>query len=658
MINNFRFPKHIFLFLIILVIFGIIAFFHFENTSAINTNAFITTWQTDPLDNTHSITIPTFAGETYNYLVDWGDESSSEYIDDVPPTHLYDIDGTYTVTITGTFPRIYFAGNDVEALKIISVDNWGTRISWSSMESAFFNCANLVINATDSPDLSNVTDTSYMFFGATSLTSVNSRWTVSTITNMSHMFAQASSFNDADIGGWDVSNVTDMSNLFEWATSFNGDISAWDISNVTNMDHMFSNATNFNNNGQLLDWGTKIANVTNMRYMFHNTDAFNIDIRDWNTLNVITMHDMFSGTAIFNQDISSWVTSNVTDMSSMFSNSLAFNQDVSSWDVSKVTTMESMFNTASAFNNGGQVLDWINTSLVTNMSYMFSNATSFNQDISSWDVSNVTTMEDMFLNITISTTNYDLILNAWSELNLKSDVKFNAGNSYYCATTQRSNIINSFTWIITDLGLSNCHTVTYVEGTGGTITGTLSQTVAHGSDATSVRAVANSGYQFVNWTGTNTLTDASITNTNVTEDITETANFELIPETPPETPPVVNNHTSSGSYLPGYGPKVLDTKPILEIPKKCSPLETLTQNLKIGSRNGKYNSFAGEIVKEVKILQSHLNRLDFPVGKVDGVIGFVTDASIRRMQKYFGIKADGLVGFITRGFINNSCGEN
>ena len=63
-----------------------------------------------------------------------------------------------------------------------------------------------------------------------------SRWDVSNVKNMSHMFT-ASHFN-GDISAWDVSQVQDMSNLFE-KTSFNGDISHWNVSNVTNMSHMF-----------------------------------------------------------------------------------------------------------------------------------------------------------------------------------------------------------------------------------------------------------------------------------------------------------------------------------------------------------------------------------------------------------------------------------
>ena len=89
---------------------------------------------------------------------------------------------------------------------------------------------------------------------------------------------------------------------------------------------------------------------------------------------------------------------------------------------------------------------------------------------------------------------------------------------------------------------------------------------------------------------------------------------------------------------------------------QCSATQLLTQNLKAGARNGKYNSYTKSTVKEVKILQAHMNRLGFASGKEDGILGPITDGAIKRMQKFLGTKQDGLVGPNTRGLINTSCG--
>ncbi len=70
-----------------------------------------------------------------------------------------------------------------------------------------------------------------------------------------------------------------------------------------------------------------------------------------------------------------------------------FNQDISNWDISNVSDISWMFLELSSFNQ--DISQW-NTSNVIDMSYMFGEAESFNQDLSSWDVSNVTDMSFMF----------------------------------------------------------------------------------------------------------------------------------------------------------------------------------------------------------------------------------------------------------------------
>jgi surface protein len=70
-----------------------------------------------------------------------------------------------------------------------------------------------------------------------------------------------------------------------------------------------------------------------------------------------------------------------------------FNGDISSWDVSNVVSMPNMFSNATSFNI--DISSW-DVSSVTNMGGMFSNATNLNIDLSSWDVSSVTDMDGMF----------------------------------------------------------------------------------------------------------------------------------------------------------------------------------------------------------------------------------------------------------------------
>jgi hypothetical protein len=130
---------------------------------------FVITVKTDNpgTSSNNQFTIPT-TGSGYHYSVDCNDDGvweatnrSGDYTCDYGPNT-----GTYTIVISGTFPRIYF-NNGGDKDKILTVENWGTAINWTSMESAFYGCSNLTrvpgANAAESPNLSNVTSMNHMF---------------------------------------------------------------------------------------------------------------------------------------------------------------------------------------------------------------------------------------------------------------------------------------------------------------------------------------------------------------------------------------------------------------------------------------------------------------------------------------------------------------
>ena len=89
---------------------------------------------------------------------------------------------------------------------------------------------------------------------------------------------------------------------------------------------------------------------------------------------------------------------------------------------------------------------------------MFENASTFDQDLSSWNITSVTTMEEMFEGITLSTINYDSILDGWSSQSTQNGIIFGAGNSQYCySNDKKQKLINEFSWIISYGGMDpNC----------------------------------------------------------------------------------------------------------------------------------------------------------------------------------------------------------
>jgi len=124
---------------------------------------FSTLWKTDNpgASEDNQIQINT-EGTGYNYNVDWGDSTQDENVTG-GITHTYSTPGTYTVSISGSFPRMVFEEN-TDNLKILSIDQWGGN-QWQSMGGAFKDCENLEGNAVDTPDLTDVTDMSHMFDG-------------------------------------------------------------------------------------------------------------------------------------------------------------------------------------------------------------------------------------------------------------------------------------------------------------------------------------------------------------------------------------------------------------------------------------------------------------------------------------------------------------
>ena len=415
----------------------------------VTSRPFITTWKTDNAwdSSDTQITIPT-VGVGYNYDIDCNSDGIPEAIGVTGNyTCDYPIAGTYTVEITGDFPRILFA-DTWDKLKILSIEQWWD-IEWTSMQSAFFGATNMEMAAIDSPDLSNVTTLGNMFLNVT--------WPFSW-----------------DLTWWDVSNITLMANIF-WGTQFNQDISTWDVSNVTDMRGVFSNTSAFNQD--ISTWDTSSA--TNMQSMFLNTEAFNQDISAWDTSNVTVMQSMFQGTKVFNTPIVTtpgwWNTSNVTNMQNMFVNSTAFNQDVRSWDTSSVTTMQAMFQNVDSFNqplnttpgwwNVGNVTNFSNmflannlfnqdlsswdTSSAVNMGRMFQSSFIFDQDLSAWDISNVTNMANMLDNTELSIANYDATLIGWNAQSVQPNVPLGAISLEYCAgNAARANLISSDGWTI------------------------------------------------------------------------------------------------------------------------------------------------------------------------------------------------------------------
>ena len=202
----------------------------------------------------------------YNYDVDWGDGNTDTGLTgDI--THTYLSAGTYTVKISGLFPRLYaFGATDTN--KILDILNWGNIVWGNGLDWMFYNADSLTtLSATDTPDFSNTTILSKFFRASNNFVGGGNieNWDVSNINSFSSVF-EGTKFN-ADISGWDVSTATNFQAMFNGNQQFNQDISGWDIQNVTNMVQMFLASSSFNQN--LGNW--EIASLTSAVQMFYSS---------------------------------------------------------------------------------------------------------------------------------------------------------------------------------------------------------------------------------------------------------------------------------------------------------------------------------------------------------------------------------------------------
>jgi uncharacterized repeat protein (TIGR02543 family) len=350
-----------------------------ETTRTSLSTDFITEW-TIPSGGA-TVTLPFYGTEVFAFTVDWcsGATASCEenYISSTAQKKL--AAGTHTIRIWGdklppfNFSKIADGPKRTESRSLITdIKQWG-NVKLGNEGDYFGNCPNLNVTATDSPDLSAKTGTTYLY----------------------RMFGEGEKFN-GNISHWETQDVTSMADMFGGAYLFNQDLSSWKTSNVTNMKYMFAR-TAFNypliTNGDV--WNT--SKVTSMRGMLASAKAFNQNIGSWDTSNVTDMYQMFDGAEAFNQNIGNWNTSEVTDMYETFGGAKAFNQNIGNWNTGNVENMNRMFFGATAFNQ--DISGWNISEIAAEeeccsgdsekfakMGHMFYGASSFNQDLSEWNL--------------------------------------------------------------------------------------------------------------------------------------------------------------------------------------------------------------------------------------------------------------------------------
>ena len=308
----------------------------------------------------------------------------------------------------------------------------------------FRNCTSLTSLDLSTFDTSKVSGMTYMFSGCTGLTSITfgSGWSNSTAStnNMSYMFNNCSNLTTINnLNNLDTSNVINMSYMFQNCTSLTSlNLSTFDTSKVTTMSSMFSGDSGLTSITFGTGWSHPAASTNNMQYMFRNcTSLTSLDLSTFDTSNVTSMYYMFSdctglttitfgsgwgnATAASNNmagmfadcsalttlnNLSSIDTSNVTAMGSntgsggMFSGCTSLTSlDLSTFDTSKVTSMQQMFSDCTGLTTITFGTGWNNVTAESNKMWeMFKGCSSLTtlNNLNNVDTSNVTSMYHMF----------------------------------------------------------------------------------------------------------------------------------------------------------------------------------------------------------------------------------------------------------------------
>jgi len=170
----------------------------------------------------------------------------------------------------------------------------------------------------------------------------------------------------------------------------------------------------FNNTGDLANildikqWGTDTT-WTSFSGAFYGCSRLNVSASDVPNITATSLLNAFRGCDLttFNS-VNNWDVSSAQFMGGIFRDS-SFNQDIGNWDVSSVISLALSFDNA-PFNQ--DIGNW-DVSNATNMLRMFQDNDAFDQDISGWDITNVTNFGNFMLGGTLSTSNYDALLNGW-----------------------------------------------------------------------------------------------------------------------------------------------------------------------------------------------------------------------------------------------------
>ena len=335
-----------------------------------------------------------------------------------------------------------------KSLTDLNISGWDLQ-NVNSIQELFQNCESLAnLNVTD-VNVTNISSFSSLFNGCSNLQEINglSTWNTPNVSNLNSMFNGCTSLQVIDLSNFNLTRVSDYNYMFRGCTSlqrvkmlsnlYNGSSSI----SVTNMfgsittNGVFVYNSNFDYtpiiNVLPASWSAEQLELDYIQAEYYDAESINVINSQFNASqlellevngvftsvkpvinNTLTSQTntvklyyekgaltdlsyMFKNTNLYSIDLSEF-DAELTNIVSMFYGSNVNTVDVSNLNISNITSLNNLFHNCSNLHTITGLNTWVTTN-VTDISYMFrgcGNLTSL--DLTNWDTSNVLDMGNLF----------------------------------------------------------------------------------------------------------------------------------------------------------------------------------------------------------------------------------------------------------------------
>ena len=399
----------------------------FEYDHSLNDLSPIAGWDVSNVYNMNYMFMWCYGLTTLESLADW--EVSSLYdmasmfeetrnieslhgLENWRPEYLYSMDYAFSIenlsdisALSGwRLPDLNSMWRTFAYTQITNLDalaDWGGDepggLNMGSMSGAFSGCEYLTdISGLEKWQPENLIGIDYMFY-STGIDSIDilADWGVAPARSLDGFISYTDVSDISIMANWDLTKVTTMNYAFSGTNV--SDISVLNLPiKIEHMAYAFS-STNISDISPLASW-----NTTNLRSFFGAFNRTKISdltpLQNWDVSRAATYSNLFAYTNITNVDaLSQWHTDSATSFYGIVQGTnITSISGMRNWNTSKITDLNYAFQGTKELTDFSPISEW-DLPVISSLKGTFQNSgiTDLTQ-ISGWNISNITTMEDLF----------------------------------------------------------------------------------------------------------------------------------------------------------------------------------------------------------------------------------------------------------------------